>query len=132
MRGLGLIGPALLVLALSACAGPDRGGDRQHGGYEHEYRVTLDGFVPREADEVEGLMVNRFSGYRGLRLVESEEHRRAYLYDTTADTAALDRNLRHALSWLNFVGEVQASGDRFVVTKIGLSKEHSAPVDDRW
>lgn len=111
------------------------GGGGQAGGAENyavEYKITLDGFTSREADGIEDLMVQKFKGYQSHRSIDSEAKRRTYIYDSTADSAALERNLRRALDYMNLAGQVQFANNAYVVTKIGLRQQKPDNAGDRW
>ncbi|MBI5163864.1 MAG: hypothetical protein HY985_08170 [Magnetospirillum sp.] len=111
------------------------GGGGKAGGAEHyavEYKVTLDGFTAREMDDIEDLMVQKFSGYRSHRSIDSQSKRRTYIYESSADSSNLERNLRRAMDHLNLKGQVQFANNTYVMTKIGLRQSRPEPAGDRW
>lgn len=116
-------------------SGSGSGGGGQAGGvsgYAIEYKVTLDGFSAREMDDIEDLMVQKFRGYRSHRSIDTQSKRRTYIYESSADSAILERNLRRSLDHLSMQGQVQFSNNAYVVTKIGLRKPAPESSGDRW
>jgi hypothetical protein len=101
-------------------------------GYAVEYKITLDGFTAREMDDFEDLMVQKFRGYRSHRSIDTQSKRRTYIYESSSESSALERNLRRSLDHLDAQGQVQFSNNAYVVTKIGLRKPVRENAGDRW
>ena len=113
----------------------DRDGGWRAGGsdgYAVEYKITLDGFTAREMDDFEDLMVQKFRGYRSHRSIDTQSKRRTYIYESSSESSALERNLRRSLDHLDAQGQVQFSNNAYVVTKIGLRNSVRDGAGDRW
>jgi hypothetical protein len=87
------------------------------GGLPTAYTVRLNGFSAQEIQAAEEYMA-AFRCYEHHRPVRSGASSSEYWYETRADSARLARNLRLMLDHLGAGGQVQFSGNAFVVNRI--------------
>lgn len=87
------------------------------GGLPTAYTVRLNGFSVQEVQAAEEYMA-AFRCYEHHRPVRSGASSAEYWYETRADSARLGRNLRLMLEHLGAGGQVQFSGNAFVINRI--------------
>lgn len=85
------------------------------------YALVFGGFTPEDISGVEEYLA-AFGGYKGHRPVRSSMRHNEYWYETTSDSARMNRNLRLMLERLGAEGRVTFSGNTFTVEKIAHRK----------
>lgn len=115
-----------------------RGDDRYHGGkkggfdeLETAYELIFDGFTPEDMLDIEEYLVI-FSGYQSHRPTYSGARRAELWYESTINSAKLDRNLKKMLEQLELRATVQFSANKFVIKKITFRGKAKKPVGDDW
>ncbi len=86
-------------------------------GLVRSYSLAFEQFSTAEITRIEEYLV-AFSGYRTYRPVRVMQLHAEYWYDTTAEAARMNRNLRKMLDYLGVQGRVAFTGDSFVVRKL--------------
>ena len=109
-------GPAPLGEAppAGAVAAP---GTEACGGLPTAYVVRLNGFSAQEVQAAEEYMA-AFRCYEHHRPVRSGASAAEYWYETRSDSARLGRNLRLMLEHMSAPGQVQFSGNTFVLSRV--------------
>ena len=79
--------------------------------------VRVSGFSPQEMGAIEEYM-RAFRCYEHHRPVRAGATQSEYWYETRADSARMNRNLRLMLDHMNAGGQVSFTGNTFVVSKI--------------
>jgi hypothetical protein len=102
--------------AAAGGAAPVAGGEAC-GGLPTAYTVRFDGFSPQEVQAAEEYMA-AFRCYEHQRPVRAGGSATEYWYETRADSGRLTRNLRLMLEHMSAPGQVQFSGNTFVVRRI--------------
>ncbi|GJE71063.1 hypothetical protein [Methylorubrum podarium] len=92
-------------------------GGESCGGLPTAYVVRLNGFSPQEVQAAEEYMA-AFRCYEHHRPVRSGGASAEYWYETRSDSARLGRNLRLMLEHMSAPGQVQFSGNTFVVSRV--------------
>ena len=92
-------------------------GGESCGGLPTAYVVRLNGFSPQEVQAAEEYMA-AFRCYEHHRPVRSSGASAEYWYETRSDSARLGRNLRLMLEHMSAPGQVQFSGNTFVVSRV--------------
>lgn len=87
------------------------------GGLPTAYVVRLTGFSPQEVQAAEEYMA-AFRCYEHHRPVRSGGATAEYWYETRSDSARLGRNLRLMLEHMSAPGQVQFSGNTFVISRV--------------
>lgn len=87
------------------------------GGLPSAYVVKLNGFSAQEVQAAEEYMA-AFRCYEHHRPVRSGGATAEYWYETRSDSARLGRNLRLMLEHMSAPGQVQFSGNTFVISRI--------------
>ncbi|MEH3143812.1 MAG: hypothetical protein PGN34_00265 [Methylobacterium frigidaeris] len=87
------------------------------GGLPTAYTVRLSGFSAQEVQAAEEYMA-AFRCYEHHRPVRSGAAAAEYWYETRSDSARLGRNLRLMLEHMSAPGQVQFSGNTFVVSRV--------------
>ena len=87
------------------------------GGLPTAYVVRLNGFSPQEVQAAEEYMA-AFRCYEHHRPVRSGGATAEYWYETRSDSARLGRNLRLMLEHMSAPGQVQFSGNTFVISRV--------------
>jgi len=87
------------------------------GGLPTAYVVRLSGFSAQEVQAAEEYMA-AFRCYEHHRPVRSGGATAEYWYETRSDSARLGRNLRLMLEHMSAPGQVQFSGNTFVVSRV--------------
>ena len=96
---------------------PAAAGVESCGGLPTAYIVRLTGFSPQEVQAAEEYMA-AFRCYEHHRPVRSGGATAEYWYETRSDSARLGRNLRLMLEHMSAPGQVQFSGNTFVVSRV--------------
>ena len=96
---------------------PAAAGGESCGGLPTAYVVRLNGFSPQEVQAAEEYMA-AFRCYEHHRPVRSGGATAEYWYETRSDSARLGRNLRLMLEHMSAPGQVQFSGNTFVVSRV--------------
>ncbi|CAO4151995.1 hypothetical protein [Methylorubrum aminovorans] len=111
--------PAALPNALPGAEPPPAAaaGGESCGGLPTAYVVRLTGFSPQEVQAAEEYMA-AFRCYEHHRPVRSGGATAEYWYETRSDSARLGRNLRLMLEHMSAPGQVQFSGNTFVVSRV--------------
>ncbi|BAQ50200.1 MULTISPECIES: hypothetical protein [Methylobacterium] len=102
-----------------AVAAPVAGGPTGEacGGLPTAYVVRLNGFSAQEVQAAEEYMA-AFRCYEHHRPVRSGASAAEYWYETRSDSARLGRNLRLMLEHMSAPGQVQFSGNTFVLSRV--------------
>ena len=87
------------------------------GGLPSAYVVKLNGFSAQEVQAAEEYMA-AFRCYEHHRPVRAGGATAEYWYETRSDSARLGRNLRLMLEHMSAPGQVQFSGNTFVVSRV--------------
>ncbi len=87
------------------------------GGFPTAYVVRLNGFSAQEIQAIEEYM-RAFRCYEHHRPVRAGASLSEYWYETRADSARMNRNLRLMLEHMNAGGQVSFAGNTFSVSKI--------------
>ena len=87
------------------------------GGLPTAYVMRFDGFEEGEMTAIEEY-VNAFSCVRSARPVRASTRSAEYWYETTADSARLNRNLRLMFEHMGVESQLRLSGNTFVATKV--------------
>lgn len=87
------------------------------GSLPTAYVIRFDGF---ETDEVTALeeYINSYVCVSGARPIRASGRTAEYWYETSSDSARLNRNLRLTLEHMGVEGQLRFSGNTFVVTKV--------------
>ncbi|MBM7067444.1 hypothetical protein [Actibacterium sp. 188UL27-1] len=112
--------PALTVVAPSGTGdtGASSGAvGTECGGLPTAYVIKMDGFDTTEITALEEYM-NAYSCVQSARPVRASSRSAEYWYETRSDSARLNRNLRLTLEHMGVTGQVQFSGNTFVISKI--------------
>jgi hypothetical protein len=108
-------------VAVSPSASPPAGGPAAGGegcgGLPTAFTVRLDGFSAQEVQAAEEYMA-AFRCYEHHRPVRAGGSSTEYWYETRSDSARLTRNLRLMLDHMSAPGQVQFSGNTFVVRRV--------------
>ncbi|MCF4129578.1 hypothetical protein [Methylobacterium sp. SyP6R] len=104
---------------LGAVAAPVAGGPTAEacGGLPTAYVVRLNGFSAQEVQAAEEYMA-AFRCYEHHRPVRAGASAAEYWYETRSDSARLGRNLRLMLEHMSAPGQVQFSGNTFVLSRV--------------
>lgn len=89
----------------------------QKEGLVRSYSLAFEQFSSGEITRIEEYLV-AFSGYRTYRPVRVMQLHAEYWYETTAEAARMNRNLRKMLDYLGVRGRVAFTGGNFVVQKL--------------
>ncbi|MGX7708940.1 hypothetical protein [Methylobacterium sp. Gmos1] len=102
-----------------AVAAPIAGGPTVEacGGLPTAYVVRLNGFSAQEVQAAEEYMA-AFRCYEHHRPVRAGASAAEYWYETRSDSARLGRNLRLMLEHMSAPGQVQFSGNTFVLSRV--------------
>ncbi|KMO28944.1 hypothetical protein [Methylobacterium aquaticum] len=102
-----------------AVAAPGAGGPTGEacGGLPTAYVVRLNGFSAQEVQAAEEYMA-AFRCYEHHRPVRAGASAAEYWYETRSDSARLGRNLRLMLEHMSAPGQVQFSGNTFVLSRV--------------
>lgn len=102
-----------------AVAAPVAGGPTVEacGGLPTAYVVRLNGFSAQEVQAAEEYMA-AFRCYEHHRPVRAGASAAEYWYETRSDSARLGRNLRLMLEHMSAPGQVQFSGNTFVLSRV--------------
>ena len=87
------------------------------GGLPSAYVVKLNGFSAQEVQAAEEYMA-AFRCYEHHRPVRAGGASAEYWYETRSDSARLGRNLRLMLEHMSAPGQVQFSGNTFVISRV--------------
>ena len=87
------------------------------GGLPTAYTVKLNGFSAQEVQAAEEYMA-AFRCYEHHRPVRASGASAEYWYETRSDSARLGRNLRLMLEHMSAPGQVQFSGNTFVISRV--------------
>ncbi|KMO41296.1 hypothetical protein VQ02_06000 [Methylobacterium variabile] len=87
------------------------------GGLPTAYVVRLNGFSAQEVQAAEEYMA-AFRCYEHHRPVRAGGSAAEYWYETRSDSARLGRNLRLMLEHMSAPGQVQFSGNTFVISRV--------------
>lgn len=87
------------------------------GGLPSAYVVKLNGFSAQEVQAAEEYMA-AFRCYEHHRPVRAGGATAEYWYETRSDSARLGRNLRLMLEHMSAPGQVQFSGNTFVISRV--------------
>lgn len=87
------------------------------GGLPTAYSVKLNGFSAQEVQAAEEYMA-AFRCYEHHRPVRASGASAEYWYETRSDSARLGRNLRLMLEHMSAPGQVQFSGNTFVINRV--------------
>jgi hypothetical protein len=87
------------------------------GGLPSAYVVKLNGFSAQEVQAAEEYMA-AFRCYEHHRPVRSGGATAEYWYETRSDSARLGRNLRLMLEHMSAPGQVQFSGNTFLISRV--------------
>ncbi|WP_342152866.1 hypothetical protein [Methylorubrum sp. SB2] len=87
------------------------------GGLPSAYVVKLNGFSAQEVQAAEEYMA-AFRCYEHHRPVRAGGAAAEYWYETRSDSARLGRNLRLMLEHMSAPGQVQFSGNTFVISRV--------------
>lgn len=87
------------------------------GGLPTAYSVKLNGFSAQEVQAAEEYMA-AFRCYEHHRPVRASGASAEYWYETRSDSARLGRNLRLMLEHMSAPGQVQFSGNTFVISRV--------------
>ncbi|MGN8096113.1 MULTISPECIES: hypothetical protein [Methylobacterium] len=87
------------------------------GGLPSAYVVRLNGFSNQEVQAAEEYMA-AFRCYEHHRPVRASGASTEYWYETRSDSARLGRNLRLMLEHMSAPGQVQFSGNTFVISRV--------------
>lgn len=87
-------------------------------GLPTAYSLRFDGF---DADEISALeeYIQSYACAESARPVRASTRSAEYWYETRSDSARLNRNLRLTLEHMGVDGQLQFSGNSFVLTKVG-------------
>lgn len=91
------------------------GGDRVEG-LATAFVVIIDGFKPEEVNDVEEYLVS-FQGYEHHRPTRCSIRRCEYWYETSSDSARLNRNLRRMMTYLGVQGRVTFADDNTLLVE---------------
>ena len=116
-RGTDAGGPAFTAPPLAGGAPAAVPGGEACGGLPTAYTVKLSGFSAQEVQAAEEYMA-AFRCYEHHRPVRSGGASAEYWYETRADSARLGRNLRLMLDHMSAPGQVQFSGNTFVISRV--------------
>ncbi|MCJ2028875.1 hypothetical protein MKK50_05580 [Methylobacterium sp. J-043] len=108
---------APLAHALPSAKPPPAAAGESCGGLPTAYVVRLSGFSAQEVQAAEEYMA-AFRCYEHHRPVRSGGATAEYWYETRSDSARLGRNLRLMLEHMSAPGQVQFSGNTFVVSRV--------------
>ncbi|MDP4022882.1 hypothetical protein Q8W71_09635 [Methylobacterium sp. NEAU 140] len=103
--------------AAPSAAPPAAAGGEACGGLPTAYTVRLDGFSAQEVQAAEEYMA-AFRCYEHHRPVRASGASTEYWYETRSDSARLTRNLRLMLDHMSAPGQVQFSGNTFVIRRV--------------
>ncbi|GJD58502.1 hypothetical protein [Methylobacterium dankookense] len=115
-RGADLGTAAAAVAPSPGAAGAAPGGEAC-GGLPTAYTVKLSGFSAQEIQAAEEYMA-AFRCYEHHRPVRAGGSAAEYWYETRSDSARLGRNLRLMLEHMSAPGQVQFSGNTFVISRV--------------
>lgn len=96
---------------------PTGSGNAPCGGMPTAFVVKLTGFSPDEMKAAEEYM-RSFSCFESQRPVRAGASQAEYWYETRADSARLNRNLRLMLEMMNAGGQVAFSGNTFTISRV--------------
>ncbi|KQQ14607.1 hypothetical protein ASF53_08200 [Methylobacterium sp. Leaf123] len=117
-RGADAGAPAnTLPNALAGAEPPPAATGESCGGLPTAYVVRLSGFSAQEVQAAEEYMA-AFRCYEHHRPVRASGATAEYWYETRSDSARLGRNLRLMLEHMSAPGQVQFSGNTFVVSRV--------------
>ncbi|KQP32956.1 hypothetical protein ASF27_16695 [Methylobacterium sp. Leaf102] len=116
-RGTDAGGPAFTAPPLAGGAPAAVPGGEACGGLPTAYTVKLSGFSAQEVQAAEEYMA-AFRCYEHHRPVRSGGASAEYWYETRSDSARLGRNLRLMLEHMSAPGQVQFSGNIFVISRV--------------
>ncbi|WP_244473108.1 hypothetical protein [Methylobacterium sp. Leaf100] len=116
-RGTDAGGPAFTAPPLAGGAPAAVPGGEACGGLPTAYTVKLSGFSAQEVQAAEEYMA-AFRCYEHHRPVRSGGASAEYWYETRSDSARLGRNLRLMLEHMSAPGQVQFSGNTFVISRV--------------
>lgn len=124
---------AVLAEKLAYLRGDHATGGRPggHDQLENGYELIFDGFTPEDMMDIEEYLVI-FSGYRTHRPTFSNARRAEIWYESTINSAKLDRNVKKMLEQLGLRASIQFAGNRFVIKKITFRNQGKKPVGDDW
>ena len=86
-------------------------------GLSTAYTIVVRGFDPDDTGQIERLLMS-FQGYEHHRPVRAQTRLSEYWYETCADQARLERNLRIMLEQMPGQNRLALSGHRFEIEKI--------------
>lgn len=96
-------------------------------GMASGYNIILDGFSAEEMRDVEEYLVV-FSGYKNHRPSYSSMRRQELWYETSSDSARINRNLSRMLEHMDMRGRLTFSGNTFAIEKITMRQKRQ-PID---
>jgi hypothetical protein len=119
----GFVAPARVETPITTTPGTDggtvaTGDDVSCGGLPTAFVIRVTGFEATEVLAIEEYL-RAFSCYSHQRPVRATPAQSEYWYETRADSARLNRNLRLMLEHMDAGGQVSFAGNTFTVTKIG-------------
>ncbi|TGE01750.1 hypothetical protein [Methylobacterium nonmethylotrophicum] len=109
--------PGATAAGAGAASGAAAPGGEACGGFPTAYVVRLNGFSAQEVQAVEEYMA-AFRCYEHHRPVRTGASAAEYWYETRADSGRLGRNLRLMLEHMSAPGQVQFSGNTFVLSRV--------------
>jgi hypothetical protein len=86
-------------------------------GLSSAYTIVLNGFDPGDIETIERMLM-AFSGYEHHRPVQTRTRYTEYWYESCANRARLERNLRSLADQLGGQNRVELSGNRFEIERI--------------
>ncbi|MCB1379936.1 MAG: hypothetical protein KDK89_16450 [Alphaproteobacteria bacterium] len=102
----------------SSGGGGNVGGGSNCTGLTSAFVISLRGFDPEEVTTIEEYLV-AFSGYDHHRPLRTTRRVSEYWYESCADIARLNRNLRLMMDQMGIEGRIAMTGNRFEIDKIG-------------
>lgn len=116
-QDLGAVLAVKLKSMTAAVAPAGRAPSAQQGGLPTAYTMLFNGFEAADRRGIEEYLV-AFSGYKTHRSVRSGSTFIEFWYETTTESARLERNLGLMLDHLGLRGRVALSGNKVTVDKI--------------
>lgn len=117
-RGAGAVGEPTPPLSGSVTALVPRGGDGQGcANLPTAFVIRLNGFSTSEVQAIEEYL-RAFGCYLHHRPVRATVSQAEYWYETRADSARLNRNMKLMLEHMSTAGQVSFAGNTFNVTKL--------------
>ena len=102
-----------------------------NGVIASDYSLIFDNIAPEIMSEIEEYLVI-FSGYQAHRPTYTSARRSEIFYQSTIESAKLQRNLTKMLAQLSLRVRITFSGNTFMVEQISVPGISAKPVADGW